>query len=58
MAAEPDDVDSYVEAVMRLIEDANVYRTLCESCSRFQNQFYDGKLGLRAVLKKIIVPGP
>ena len=56
LEAKPDDVDSYAETTMKLIDDACIYQALCDSCSRFEDQFYDGKLGLRAVLKTIISP--
>src|SRR5262249_40493747 len=54
--AKPDNVDSYVKGILGLIDDPNLYRTLCKACPALQQQFYDREQGLRAVLKKILSP--
>ena len=51
--AQTDNVTSYVTAILRLIDDPNQYRSLCNACSGLQRQFYDPSQGLRAVLKRI-----
>lgn len=50
------DVDSYVEAILRLINNPDYYRRLCEACPDLQRQFYDGEQGMRAVLRRVIGP--
>jgi glycogen synthase len=54
--ARTDDVDSYVDSILRLIDDANQYRRLCRACPDLQGQFYDREHGLAAVLQKILSP--
>jgi glycosyltransferase involved in cell wall biosynthesis len=51
--ASPDDVDSYVDAIVRVVSDANLYNDLCDACPNLQKQFYDRSQGLGAVLKRI-----
>jgi glycogen synthase len=51
--ARPDDVDSYVEQILKLVNNPEWYRTLCEACPALQRQFYDGMHGKRAVLKHL-----
>jgi glycosyltransferase involved in cell wall biosynthesis len=54
--AQTDDVDSYVEQILRLVNDPERYRILCEACPPLQRQFYDGTQGKRAVLRSLF-PG-
>lgn len=54
--AKTNDVDSYVKAILRLIDDSDQYLMLCKSCRDLQEQFYDRKLGLGAVLREILYP--
>lgn len=54
--AQTNDVDSYVTAILRLVDDASQYRKLCEACPDLQEQFYDREQGLRAVLRTILSP--
>jgi glycogen synthase len=54
MEARTDDVDSYVEAILKLVSDQERYRQLCEACPDLQKQFYDGKQGIRAVLTRVM----
>lgn len=52
--AEPDDVQSYVQAIRRLIYDPVYYESLCINCSPLKEQFLDGKKGLGDVLQYIV----
>jgi glycogen synthase len=54
--AQTDDVDSYVQAILRLIDDPDKYTTLCKVCPQLLEQFYDPEQGLRAALKKVLFP--
>jgi glycogen(starch) synthase len=54
--AEPDNVESYVEVILKLIVDPDQYRALCGACFELQEQFYDGKAGLPQVLRQVISP--
>lgn len=51
--ARPNEVESYVEQVLKLINSPEWYRSLCEACPTLQKQFYDGVLGKRAVLNHL-----
>jgi glycosyltransferase involved in cell wall biosynthesis len=51
--ARTDDVDSYVEQILKLINDPHWYQTLCQACPSLQRQFYDGTQGKQAVLKDL-----
>jgi glycogen synthase len=48
------DVDSYVEAIVRLINNPAIYKSLCEECVPLQAQFYDRSRGLTAVLSSAL----
>jgi glycogen synthase len=52
LEATPDDCESYADHAVRLATDATLYATLRANCTALTPQFYDGKLGLRAVLHK------
>lgn len=52
--AKTDDVASYVEGVLRLASDPDLYRTLCEACPGLQPQFYDRTNGLQAILSRVV----
>jgi hypothetical protein len=54
--ARTDDVDSYVEGVLKLIGDREYYESLRRACPELGEQFYDRNLGLTAVLKRAIEP--
>lgn len=54
LAAEPEDVGSYADAVLRLSSDASLYETLCAACEALKEPFFDRKLGFSAVLKDVI----
>ncbi len=54
--ARTDDVQSYVEAILKLIDDREGYERLCRACPEFQAQFYDGEMWLPAVLTRLIKP--
>jgi len=57
VAARTNDVDSYVEGILKLLDDPVGYNALCQSCSKLQEQFYDREQGLASVLKQVIKPG-
>jgi glycosyltransferase involved in cell wall biosynthesis len=48
------DVESYVETVIKLCSDAEFYAQLCRACPEMAEQFYDRNLGLNAILKKAL----
>jgi len=54
--AQTDNVDSYVKAILRLIDEPTLYCTLCKACPDLQQQFYDREQGFKAILKKILNP--
>ena len=56
--AKTNDVDSYVKAILKLIDDPEQYRALCQACPDLQEQFYDRKQGLAVALKKILMGPP
>ncbi|MGO9600743.1 MAG: hypothetical protein ACLP7Q_22415 [Isosphaeraceae bacterium] len=56
MAARTDDVDSYVEQVLKLISDREYYESLRRACPDLGEQFYDREQGMTAVLKRVIQP--
>jgi glycogen synthase len=51
--AETNDVKSYVNAILKLIDSPSYYRSLCEACLPLQRQFYDRDQGLTAVLGRV-----
>ena len=52
--AQTNDVDSYVTAILKLIDNPSQYKALCDACPALRDQFYDRQQGLTAVLKKAI----
>ena len=53
--AKTDDVESYMEAVLRIATDANLYAQVCAACANYQAQFFDrDNFGLSAVLKRAL----
>jgi len=54
--ARTDDVDSHVEAVMKLISDREYYEALRRACPEMAKPFYDREQGLTAVLKRVVEP--
>jgi glycosyltransferase involved in cell wall biosynthesis len=48
--ARTDEIDSYVEQILKLMNDPEWYGSLCEACPALQKQFYNGILGTRTVL--------
>jgi len=51
--ARTNDVDSYVDAILTLIDSPGRYQSLCEACPPLQGQFYDRDQGLTAVLGRV-----
>ncbi len=56
VAARTNDVDSYVEGILKLIGDREYYESLRLACPGLGEQFYDREQGLAAVLKRVIGP--
>jgi glycogen(starch) synthase len=54
--ARTDDVDSYVEGVLKLIGDRQYYEALRQACPELAKPFYDQEQGLTAVLKRVVEP--
>jgi glycogen(starch) synthase len=54
VAAQPDDVESYVAAIRRLAEDGTEYARRAAACTVVQQQFLDPENGLRAALARAI----
>ncbi|MGE5754300.1 MAG: glycosyltransferase family 4 protein [Planctomycetaceae bacterium] len=54
--ARTNDVDSYVEGILKLVDEPNYYDSLCQACPSLQEQFYDRDHGLTAVLRRVIRP--
>ena len=54
VAAQPDDVESYVAAIRRLAEDRTEYARRAAACPAVQRQFLDPENGLRAALARAI----
>ena len=52
--AKTNDVDSYVDAILKLIDSPGYYQSLCEACPPLQGQFYDRDQGLTAVLGRVL----
>ena len=52
----PDDVDSYVNAILELIRDPDHYDRLCQACPDLRGPFYDREQGVTAVLFRVM-PG-
>jgi glycosyltransferase involved in cell wall biosynthesis len=55
VAAETNDPQSHLNAVLKLATDDECYRRACMACSGYQNQFYDRSFGLATVLNKVFV---
>jgi hypothetical protein len=56
VAAQTDDVDSYVHGVLKLITDREYYESLRRACPEVGEQFYDRERGPIGVLKRVIGP--
>jgi glycogen synthase len=52
--AQPDDVQSYVDAVQKLMLDNNFYTKKCQACSNYREPFLDGSQGLTKVLEQTL----
>jgi glycosyltransferase involved in cell wall biosynthesis len=52
--ARPDDPDSYIEGLERLMNDGAYYRQCCEACPALQAQFYDRDRGFTAALGRAL----
>ena len=54
--ARTNDVDSYVDGVLKLISDREYYESLRRACPELAKPFYDREQGLTAVLKQVVEP--
>lgn len=54
--ARTDDVASYADAIVGLIDDPARYRSLCRACPDLQGQFYDRQQGMSTALKRLFDP--
>lgn len=54
ISARTNDPDSYVEEILRLIDDPDAYRTMVEACSQVSRPFLDPANSLTQVLKSVL----
>lgn len=52
--AQPNDIDSYVHALVRLMEEPDLYEASVAACARVSERFVDPSLGLDAALHKAL----
>lgn len=52
--AKTNDIESHLEAVLKLATDSNYYCSARDACAGYQSQFYDRQFGLVAALKKTL----
>ena len=52
--SQPDDLDSYIEGLERLMLDGDYYRQCCEACHAVGTQFYDRDRGFGAALGRAL----
>lgn len=50
----PEDIDSYADAVVSIVQDPARYRALCAACPGLAPPFYDAAWGLRDALHKAV----
>ena len=53
--AEPESIESYVQAIRRLALDKSLYQQTSEACLPIRTQFLDGKQGLTNVLQHTLI---
>jgi hypothetical protein len=58
LAARTNDVNSYVDAVIELIEKPGLYENLSKSCELLQAKFYNRSQSSAAVLMRAIASDP
>lgn len=56
VAAKTDDVQSYVDQILKLIDDPQWYARMVAACPDVAEQFYDREQGLTAVLHRLLGP--
>jgi glycogen synthase len=54
--ARTNDVDSYVDGVLKLISDREYYESLRRACPELAKPFYDPEQGITAALKQVVEP--
>ena len=52
VVAKANDIEHYVSHITMLMNDADLYRSLCDGTRRLRGQFFDRSLGLEAALGK------
>jgi glycogen synthase len=53
--AQPDDVQSYVQAIEKLMIEKDFYVKKCQACYQYREPFLDGSLGLTKVLEQTLL---
>ncbi len=53
--AQPDDVQSYVSAIKKLMTDHVFYTQKCQACNQYREPFLDGSQGLTKVLEQTLL---
>lgn len=56
VSAVTDDVMSYVDAILALVDSPEVYERLTRACADLREQFFDSRKSFRAALEKAIPP--
>jgi hypothetical protein len=54
VSAVTEDVMSYVEAILLLVDSSEVYERLTLACANLREQFFDSRKSFRAALEKAI----
>jgi glycogen(starch) synthase len=54
LTAAPDDPQSYANAILRLLDDPEIYKKLCNACTRHRPQFFNSDLSLLAALTAVV----
>lgn len=53
--AQPDDVQSYVQAIEKLMSDNHFYTQKCQACNKYREPFLDGSQGLTKLLEQTLL---
>jgi glycosyltransferase involved in cell wall biosynthesis len=52
--ASPEDIESFVQAILRVAEDQTAYNRLCEACPKLARQFFDRFQSYPAAIDRLI----
>lgn len=55
LVAKPDDVLSYADAIVSLVESPELYGQLVAACRRLREMFFDRSQSFRAALEQVVV---